>query len=125
MSPRGSEVGGEQLAAISREMTRLKAQHYGKGPIEAKTYANDDFIFSVLKGGLTPAESTLSKSGQQDLVRRMRLTFQAEMGHSFREAVESIVGRRVIGYESQVIFDPDYVIEIFLLGDEFEDPAEL
>jgi uncharacterized protein YbcI len=123
VSPGESAVSGEQLAAISREMMRLKARHYGKGPVEAKSYSNDDFIFSVLKGGLTPVERTLSNSGRQDLVREVRLAFQAEMGHSFKEAVETIVGRRVKGYESQIIFDPDYVVEIFLLGERFDDPA--
>lgn len=44
-------ITGQILAAVSSEIVRLKAQHYGKGAVEAKTYLNDDFLFVVTKGG--------------------------------------------------------------------------
>jgi uncharacterized protein YbcI len=111
---------GETLAATSRELTRLKRDLYGKGPEEAKTYQNDDFLFCVLRGGLTTVEQTLIQARDQPLVRQVRLRFQEQMRTHFVGAVERITGRRVLAYQSQVVFDPDYVVEFFVLGDPIE-----
>lgn len=108
---------GEQLAAITREMVRIKSQHYGKGATEAKTYQCDNFLFCVMRGGMTTVERNLLEHGEVDLVRQVRARFQHNNGDTFREAVQRITGRHVIGYESQVLFEPDYVVEMFVLGD--------
>jgi uncharacterized protein YbcI len=110
------EIPGDVLAAISREMVRLKAQHYGKGPTEAKAYVCDDWLFCVLKGGMTAVEQTLLRHGGSDLVRQVRLRFQENMDQSFTGVVSELTGRQVLTYQSQVVFDPDFTIEIFLLG---------
>lgn len=115
------QISGETLAAISNEVVRLKAQHYGKGAVEAKTYLNDDFLFVVLKGGMTKVEDTLVRSGDEALVRQVRLRFQEQMGVAFTDAVEKLTGRKVVAYQSQVVFNPDYAIEIFLLEGAEED----
>lgn len=112
---------GETLAAISREMVRLKAQHYGKGAVEAKTYVNDNFLFVVLKGGMTKVEERLVSSGDEALVRAVRLRFQEQMSVAFTDAVENLTKRKVIQYQSQVVFNPDYTFEIFLLDDSEAD----
>lgn len=108
----------EMLAAISAELVRLKAHHYGKGPVEAKSYINDNFLFCVMKGGLTRVEETLISSGDEDLVRRVRLRFQEQMHTVFRDAVEKVTGRVVVAYNSQLLINPDHIVEIFVLGDE-------
>lgn len=113
-----NEITGEMLAAISAELVRLKAHHFGKGPVEAKSYLNDNFLFCVMKGGLTRVEETLITSGDEALVRQVRLRFQEQMHTVFRDAVEKVTGRVVIGYQSQLIVNPDYVVEMFVLGDE-------
>jgi uncharacterized protein YbcI len=110
------EISGETLAAISREMVRLKAENYGKGATEAKTYVCDDWLFCVLKGGMTTVERTLLRHGEDDLVRQVRLRFQDKMDGSFTGVIRRLTGRQVLGYASQVMFEPDFVIEIFLLG---------
>ena len=111
-------ITGEVLAAVSNEMVRLKAQHYGKGPVEAKAYVNDNWVFAVLRGGFTRVEETLIAAGDEDLVRKVRLRFQEQTGDRFIDAVERITGRRVVNYQSAVLVDPDYVVEMFLLDDE-------
>lgn len=110
------EISGETLANISSELVRLKAQHYGKGATQAKTYACDDWIFSVLKDGMTPVERTLLDNDEHGLVRQVRLRFQEIMDDSFIKVVSELTGRPVLTYHSQVLFDPDYSIEMFLLG---------
>jgi len=106
---------GEVLAAISSEMVRLKAQSFGKGPVEAKTYQCDDFLFCVMKGVTTKAEQVLIANGEGRVVRDFRLAFQDKMRDDFVSAVERAANRKVLTYESQILFDPDTVVEIFLL----------
>jgi uncharacterized protein YbcI len=123
--PAQDEISGETLAAISREMVRLKAEYYGRGASEAKSYVCDDWLFCALQGGMTTVERTLLQHGGHDLVRQVRLKFQQNMDDSFRDVVSRLTGRRVLTYQSQVVFDPDFTIEIFLLGSPTaEDPIE-
>src|SRR5689334_7574340 len=42
--------GGHLLSAISTGIVKLMREHYGRGPIKAKTYALDDIIVCVLRG---------------------------------------------------------------------------
>lgn len=111
------EITGETLAAVSRELVRLTAEHYGKGATEAKAYVFDDWLFCVLKGGMTTVERTLLEHGEGHLVRQVRMRFQANMDDSFMGVVRRVTGHEVRGYVSQVMFDPDVVFEIFLLGE--------
>lgn len=116
-------LSGDQLAAVSREMSRLKRELYGQGPDEAKSYLCDNMLFAVLRGGLTPAERTLVESNEQPLVRQVRLRFQEQRRDSFVEAVERITRSRVASYASQIMFEPTYVIEMFLLEPARSDQA--
>ena len=96
-------------------MVGLKKEFYGKGPVAAKTYFEDDYVFCVLEGGLTRNEETLLAAGQADLVRTYRLRFQEAMTATITGAIEEIVGRRVLTYHSQIMFDPTRTVEIFVL----------
>jgi uncharacterized protein YbcI len=106
---------GSMRNGISNAMVALKKRYYGKGPENARTYLNDNFVFCVLEGGLTRNEQTLLDAGQPDLVRNYRLAFQEAMTKPTTEAVEQITGRRVLGYHSQIVFNPPYTFEIFAL----------
>jgi len=109
---------GEVLAAISSEMVRLKAQNFGKGPLEAKTYECDDMLFCVMKGVTTKAEQILIENGDTDVVRQFRLAFQDRMRRESIGAVERLANRKVLTYESQILFDPDTIVEIFRLEED-------
>jgi uncharacterized protein YbcI len=102
-------------AEISNAMVGLKKEFYGKGPTKAKTYINDNYVFCVLQGGLTRNEETLLAAGQAHLVREFRLRFQEAMADATTEAVERLTGRRVLGYHSQIVFEPEFGFEIFVL----------
>src|SRR4051794_39969121 len=114
----GPDISRESLAAIANEIVRLKAQYYGKGPTEAKAYLNDEVLVVALKGGLTTVERTLLDAGDDDLVRQVRLRFQEVMEQNFIDAVQRMTGQRVLTYMSQIVFDPDYCFEFFVLSDE-------
>jgi uncharacterized protein YbcI len=96
-------------------MVGLKKQFYGKGPTKAKTYIDDNYVFCVLEGGLTRNEQTLLEAGEHDLVRRYRLRFQEVVGHMTTKAIEEITGCKVIGYHSQIVFEPEFAFEMFVL----------
>ena len=53
----------------------------------------------------------------QDLVRQFRQTFENEMTARLTGIVEEITGRKVLTYQSQVMFDPDIVVEMFVFDD--------
>jgi uncharacterized protein YbcI len=103
------------LAEISNAMVGLKKEFYGKGPTKAKTYINDNYVFCVMQGGITRNEQTLLAAGQEHLVREFRLKFQEAMADATMEAIERLTGRKVIGYHSQIVFDPEHAFEIFVL----------
>ena len=106
---------GGQRAAVSNAMVGLKKEFYGKGPTAAKTYFNDDWVFTVLEGGLTRNEETLLSAGDHELVRTVRLRFQDVMSTTICSVVGEIMGRKVLTYHSQILFDPVRTVEMFLL----------
>jgi uncharacterized protein YbcI len=112
----GPDISRESLAAIANELVRLKAQYYGKGPTEAKAYLNDEVLVVALKGGLTTVEQTLLEAGQEDLVREVRLRFQQAMAQNFIDAVQRVAGVDVLTYMSQIVFNPNYTLEFFILA---------
>ena len=101
--------------ALSNAMVGMKKEYYGRGPERAKTYINDEYVFVVMEGGLTRSEETLLAAGRDDLVRSYRLEFQEAMTETSCRAVEELTGRSVVGYHSQMLFDPPRSIEIFVL----------
>lgn len=103
------------LSGISNAMVGLKKQFYGKGPSRARTFINENYVFCVLEGGLTRNEETLLEAGKWRIVRDYRLHFQETMTKATTEAVEQLTGRRVLTYNSQMLFDPPRSFEIFVL----------
>src|SRR5690348_10815519 len=107
-------------SALANAMVGIKKRYYGRGPEGARAYVEDDYIFVVLEGGLTRNEETLLEAGKEDLVRNYRLAFQEAVTDVAVGAVEELVGRRVIGYHSQIVFNPTKAFEIFALEPRHE-----
>jgi uncharacterized protein YbcI len=112
-----TDATGSIRLAISNALVGVKKQLYGKGPVKAKTYINDNYVFSVLEGGLTRNEETLIAAGEHRLVREYRLRFQEAVAQTICTAVEEATGRKVLAYHSQIVFDPDRAFEIFVLDE--------
>ena len=113
-----AEPGSSITAELSNAMVGLKKKFYGRGPNKAKTFINDNYVFCVLEGGLTPNEKTLLDAGEHRLVRQYRLRFQEVMTEPTTEAVERITSRKVLTYHSQILFEPTVAVEVFILDDE-------
>ncbi|HYC80164.1 MAG TPA: Na-translocating system protein MpsC family protein [Solirubrobacterales bacterium] len=114
-----SPSGDSLLAAISREMVRAMKQYYGRGPTKAKSYLFDDLLFVVMRGGALQAERTLLEAGFSDAVREFRQKFENVMAEHLTGAVEQLTERKVVTYQSQVLFEPMVIIEIFV----FDEPV--
>jgi uncharacterized protein YbcI len=113
--PGGHEEHGDTLLArISNEMVRAQKRFFGKGPTEAKSYLLDDLLIIVMRGGMTTAEKTMLEFGQQDQVRQFRQLFENEMTERLTDMIEALTERKVLTYQSQVMFDPDIVVEMFV-----------
>jgi uncharacterized protein YbcI len=112
----GPPPTGDDLAEITNGIVRLFSEYYGRGPTRAKTYVLEDrYLVTILRDTMTTVEKTLAESGEADLVRRVRLTFQEAMAASFKGVVEEALGRRVEAYHSQILIEPDVGFEFFLL----------
>jgi uncharacterized protein YbcI len=98
-------------------MVRLQKEYYGRGPVKAKSYMLDDLLVTVMRGGMTTAERTMLDLGRSDAVRAFRQEWQNEMGDRLISRVEELTGRRVATYQSQVMFEPDTIVEMFVFED--------
>lgn len=113
-SPQIEEQGGSLLARISDAFVTMQKDYWGQGPVQAKSYMMDDLLLIVMRGGMTRAERTMIDFGQQDLVRTFRQTFENEMTQNLQGIIEKLTGRRVLTYQSQILFEPDIVAELFV-----------
>src|SRR5215204_2040747 len=108
-------MDGALRSAISQAIVRIHAEHYGKGATQAKTYAWDDLVVTVLRDVLTTAERTLIEVDKAETVRSVRTTFQSTMEATFRAAIERLTGRRVLSFMSQVDPQNGLGVEVFVL----------
>ncbi len=123
------EDGGALLARISNEMVRAQKEFFGKGPTKAKSYMLDDMLIIVMRGGMTTAEKTMLDFGHPDQVRQFRQLFENAMTERLTGKMEELTGRKILTYQSQIMFEPDVVVEMFVFdshgsGDAIEATAE-
>ena len=114
-------AGGHLLSAISTAIVRLMREHYGRGPMKAKTYALDDIVVCVLRGsGFTALEQTIMESGDGERVVAMRENFQEMMAKRYKDMIEALTGRKVLAFLSQAHVEPDITIEMFFVDRPLE-----
>lgn len=111
---RVEQEGGSLLAQISTEFVTMQKEYWGLGPVQAKSYMMDDLLLVVMRGGTTRAERTMLDFGRHDLVRGFRQSFENEMTKNLTDKIERLTGRKVLTYQSQILFDPDIVAELFV-----------
>jgi uncharacterized protein YbcI len=107
--------GGRLLAEVTNRIVALMREHYGRGPIKAKTYVLDNLIVCVLSDGFTAIERTMMEGGEPERVLEMRRDFQRMMKERYSTMVEQLTGRKVLAFLSQAHVEPDLTIEMFLM----------
>jgi|ERR1035438_3886839 uncharacterized protein YbcI len=109
-------AGGHLLSAISTSIVGILRDHYGRGPMKAKTYVLDDIIVVVMRGsGFTPLEQTIMDSGEPERVIAMREDFQRVMAARYKQTIKELTGRDVVAFLSQAHVEPDITMEIFFI----------
>jgi uncharacterized protein YbcI len=114
-------VAGSIVAEISREIVRVHARFYGRGPTKARAIWRNDIVVVILEEIFTKAETLLVEAGSFDQVRSHRQAFQDQVKPLFRNVVEQATGRSVCSFLSQVSEEHGGVAsEVFVLGDPDE-----
>ena len=115
--PTAAEARGNVLVEISNTMVRLYKEQFGRGPTQARTYwSGPDVITVLLEDTLTPAERNLTRLGEHERLREMRLVFQYASVREFCEPVERITGRKVRAFLSSTDTEVEGLsIETFVL----------
>jgi len=113
-------AGGYLLAAISTAIVAILREHYGRGPMQAKTFVVDDIVLVVMRGiGFTALEQTImdDRTGGDggDRVVSMRHDFQRMIGTRYAGKIEELTGRTVLASLSQAHVDPDLTVQMFFL----------
>ena len=117
MSERMDGAGdrGKLASAISNAVVGIHRQYFGRGASRTRTVMGADYVICFLEDIYTPVEKTLIEAGRFPAVQATRTAFQDTMRDRFVAEVEQLVGRKVIGFLSQVHVGPDLAVETFIL----------
>ncbi|HET6172462.1 MAG TPA: DUF2294 domain-containing protein [Gaiellales bacterium] len=121
-APTAGEQERSLLRRLSTSMAAMQKAAFGKGPISTKSYMFDDMLLIVMREGLTQAERTMLDFGRHDLVREFRQQFENEMTRRIVDMIEELTARKVLTYQSQIMFDPDVVVEMFVFDRSYGTP---
>lgn len=108
-------TSGQALGKISQRFVALDKQFYGRGPTKAKTYASDDLVVVVMRGGFTPVEQTLLEGGRANSVMQQRADFHEVMADRLKQVIEEELGRKVAAAMTGSHQHPDLLSQIFVL----------
>ena len=111
----GSGSNGAIAAEISNVVVRMVREHFGRGPTQAKTIVHDDVVVTVMRGGYTHAEKMLYQAGKGAVVEEGRRAMQDVFQREMSSAIEQLTGREVDAFMSANHYDPDVMVEMFVL----------
>jgi uncharacterized protein YbcI len=92
----------EVIAALSREVIRIHGRNFGSDPSNAEVTWEDDFLICMLEDALTEAEWRLVDRGRFDRVRTDRRALHEVLEPTYKALVETLTGRAVRAYMSEV-----------------------
>src|ERR1700753_1606108 len=90
------------IEALSREVLRIHARVYGCSPTNAVRPWDDGVIVCALEGALTTPERGLVEQGRFDRVREDRLALRDALEPTYRALVETLTGRPVRSYMTDI-----------------------
>ena len=108
--------GGPLLSAISNSMSALRREHYGRGPLKAKTYILDDMIVVVMRdSGYSAIEKTMIDNDEAERVIALREAFQRVMARRYSDTIETLTGRSVVAFLNRAHLEPDISMKVFIV----------
>jgi uncharacterized protein YbcI len=107
---------GQLAVAISTMVVRVIRKHTGRGPTKSRAHVSDELIAVVLQDTLSTAERTLIANGQTEVLYATRRAFRDTMRPDLVAGVEQLTGRTVTAFFCDHSFEPDIVLESFLLA---------
>ena len=110
------------LLGVTNAIVGLHREFYGRGATRGRTIMQGDYVVCFMEDIYTKAERTLIDAGRFEEVARARNAFQEAMEPQFKDAVETVTGRRVHGFLSQVRANPDIGVEAFWLEPDGDRP---
>jgi uncharacterized protein YbcI len=107
---------GHLLSAISNSISALRREHYGRGPMKAKTYILDDIIIVVMREiGYSAIEKTMIESGESQRVIALREDFQRVMARRYSDTIEALTDRTVVAFLNRAHLEPDLSVKVFII----------
>lgn len=112
---------GELEAEISQAINRFKRDYMGRGPQEVRTFLVEDMAIVRLRGVLTPAEQRLAQLEDphrgRDLIKQLRVELIEHGRDLLEEAVQSILGVRVLSLHTDISTRTGESIMVFTLAE--------
>jgi uncharacterized protein YbcI len=115
------KIRGDIESEISRALIHFEKEFMGRGPVETRTYIVDDMILVRLKGVLTPAERTLSKSKSPRsgyLLKQVRNELLASCRPMLEALLSDIVNVHVVSIHTDISTKTGERVIVFTLKDK-------
>ncbi len=115
--------GVNQRSQLADAVAACVRSYTGRGPTATRVLRDSDAVVVIMRDALSKGEQNLVDAGHIDEVLAIRRTYQRAMRDDTVAAIESITGQPVITFMSANSADPDYAVEVFILGDAPTEPV--
>jgi uncharacterized protein YbcI len=120
----GTTRGASQRSQLADAVSSCVRDYTGRGPVSTRVLLNDETVVVVMKDNLTKGERILVEHGHDEEVLAIRGTYQEVMRREVSAAITAITGQPVTTFMSANSTDPDYAVEIFILGKPGDDDGD-
>ena len=109
---------GQVEEEVSQAVIRFEKEYMGRGPLEARTHLVEDLVVVRLKNVLTPAELSLTATGERgrELIKQMRQQLIETGAKRLCADVEKIVGVEVQSMHTDISTRTGERIIVFTLA---------
>ena len=113
MSDRGA--AGSAAQDLTNGIVGLFRERFGRGPVQAKCYLEDDHVLVLLRNVETDLERTLTGQGHEDLVGELRRAVRGAFRDELCALAAAATGRKVQAMLSDHDPATDSTALVFLL----------
>lgn len=111
----GSGACGSAAQNLTNGIVGLYRERFGRGPVQAKSYLEDDHVLVLLGGVETDLEHTLAEQGREDLVGELRHVVEGAFYDELCALAAAATGRQVRAMLSDHDAASDSTALVFLL----------